>query len=157
MKLTIILWLLLLAIHPTRAGQQVLYGKVIRVIDGDTFDLLSPGNTVRRIRLLDIDTPERGQDHYRVSKQALANMISAKHVRVTWSKTDRNGRILGTVFSDGVNVNLYMVESGYAWHFVRYSTDQQFARAEQRARAAKRGLWGMPHPEAPWEYRKRRK
>lgn len=157
MRPWIALCIALLLFSTAVSAQQVITGKVVRVIDGDTFDLLSPDHIVRRIRLLDIDAPERGQDYYRVSRQALADKIYFREVRVKWSKTDRYQRILGVVWCDGVYINRYLVEAGYAWHFVRYSTDRAFAQAEQRARAGRRGLWASAGPMPPWDFRKRRK
>lgn len=157
MKHALMILGLLFVVSAQLTAQQVLAGKVVKVIDGDTFDLLSRSNTVYRIRMLDIDTPERGQDFYRVSRQALAARIFSKEVTVRWTRSDRNGRILGTVICQGRNINLYMVEEGYAWHFKRYSSDIQFAMAEKRARAAKRGLWEGGQPVAPWDFRKRRR
>mgnify|MGYP002375195414 CR=1 FL=1 len=147
----------LLLISTGITAQQVLVGKVVKVVDGDTFDLLSKSNKIYRIRMLEIDTPERGQVFYRVSKQALAAQIFSKEIKVLWTGTDRNGRLLGTVLCQGRNINLYMVEAGYAWHFKRYSKDIQFAKAELQARAAKRGLWGQGQAIAPWEFRKSRR
>lgn len=149
--------LFLLLILPAKLfAQQTLQGKVIKIVDGDTFDLLTETNTVYRIRLLDIDCPERGQDYYQVCKQALSDYIFGQKVNVFYQKKDRNGRILGTVKNGSVNVNRVMVQEGYAWHFKKYSTDQQFADAEIAARKSKRGLWASPKPIAPWDFRRMR-
>jgi endonuclease YncB( thermonuclease family) len=47
-----------------------------------------------------------------------------------------------------------------AWHARPYLREQspqereEYARAEQEARADKRGLWLDPNPVPPWEWRK---
>ena len=46
-----------------------------------------------------------------------------------------------------------MVQLGMAWHFIKYSNDPEFARAEKDARSAKRGLWLDSQPLAPWLFR----
>jgi hypothetical protein len=49
-----------------------------------------------------------------------------------------------------------MVEDGWAWHFKKYSKDQNLAKLEVIARSAKKGLWADPSPLAPWNYRARK-
>jgi endonuclease YncB( thermonuclease family) len=137
----------------TLIAQTTLQGKAVRILDGDTFELLINQNAIVKVRLSDIDAPEKKQDFGQVSKQTLASMIFGKNVKVTYEKLDRNKRILGNVFIDNVNVNLKMVEKGMAWHFKKYSSDQKFANAEIIARKKRIGLWSMSNPIAPWEYR----
>ena len=139
------------------SAETTLYGKVVRIIDGDTFDLIVNGKTNFRIRLKDIDCPEKGQDFYTVCKQALSDYIFNQEVRVIYEKRDRNGRIIGTVFYKQVNVNRIMVQEGYAWHFKKYSSDNLFSEAETQAKKAKRGLWVQPKPIAPWNFRQIRR
>lgn len=130
-----------------------LTGKAIKMIDGDTFDLLSNG-TVYRIRLNGIDCPERSQPYYQQAKNFLANACLKQQVTVTYSSKDRNGRLLGNVYVNGKLINLTLVQQGYAWHYKKYSKDVQLARAETAARAAKLGLWKDGNAIAPWEWRK---
>ena len=148
--------LILLTITATIEAQTKLKGKAIKIIDGDTFDLLVD-KTTYRIRLADIDCPEKGQDYYKISKQALSDYLYGSTIEVTFTKKDRNGRILGSVYNGPVYINLIMVEEGYAWHFKKYSTDQRFAKAEINARKAERGLWKQPKPIAPWDFRQIRR
>lgn len=143
----------LLFLAPPVFAQQMIQGKVVKIVDGDTFDLLVNNQTLVRVRLSDIDCPERGQAYYQVCKQALSDYIAGQTVKVLYSKKDRNGRILGTILNGPVNVNRIMVQEGYAWHFKKYSTDHFFAEDEIRARNAKRGLWTDPKPIAPWDFR----
>jgi micrococcal nuclease len=64
---------------------------------------------------------------------------------------------LGVVLVNGVDVNSKMVEDGWAWHFKKYSDDENLAALEKEARAAKRGLWQDPNPMSPWDFRERQK
>lgn len=129
-------------------------GSVVRVIDGDTYDLLLSINSTERIRLSGIDCPERTQDFYQVAKNRLGEICLNKTVRVAYKTRDRNGRIVGdTYLPDGTWVNLQLVREGLAWHFLRYSQDSTLAAAEQAARAAKKNIWSMPNPVAPWDFR----
>ena len=130
-------------------------GTVVKIIDGDTFDLLTKEKNTIRVRMNGIDCPERKQDFYRVSKDALADYIFKKKVRLVTTGRDRNKRTIAVVFCNGENINLAMIRNGYAWHYKKYSADTNFAKAEKQARIEKKGLWQMSNPVPPWEYRKR--
>jgi endonuclease YncB( thermonuclease family) len=41
-----------------------------------------------------------------------------------------------------------------AWHFIKYSSNQEYAALEKTARAMKVGLWKDPNPTPPWNWRK---
>lgn len=92
------------------------------------------GNATYKIRLTDIDAPEKKQDFGFVAKQQLATYIFGKDVKVIYDKLDRNKRILGHVYYQNEYINLKMVIDGLAWHFKKYSKDERFAVAEQQAR-----------------------
>lgn len=132
-----------------------LSGKAVKIIDGDTFDILSNGS-LYRVRLNGIDCPERGQAYYREAKAALGNFCHNRTITVTYRSKDRNGRLLGDVYVDNQYINLLLVKQGFAWHFKKYSTDVRLAGAEKEARAAKRGLWAVGNAVAPWVWRQRR-
>jgi micrococcal nuclease len=129
-------------------------GSVIKIIDGDTFDLLTKNKKTIRVRMNGIDCPERKQDFYKVAKDALAEYIFNKEVRLVTTGRDRNKRTIAVVYCKKENINLAMIKNGYAWHYKKYSADTSFAKAEMRARIEKKGLWKMNKPVAPWEFRK---
>ena len=131
-------------------------GKVVKIIDGDTFDMLTPENKTVRIRMNGIDCPERKQDYYQVAKDGLGNMIFQKNVELQVTGRDRNKRLIAIVFCNKQNINLAMIRQGYAWHFKKYSSDSSFARAELEARKKKLGLWKMDNPIPPWEFRNKK-
>lgn len=131
-------------------------GKTIRIVDGDTFDLLTKDKKVIRIRMAGIDAPERKQDYYQSAKNTLSGFIFSRDVEFVRTGYDRNKRTIAMVFCDGKNINLAMIKSGQAWHYTRYSADTSFANAERQARLEKRGLWRKPAPVAPWSFRSRR-
>ena len=129
-------------------------GKVVKVIDGDTFDLLMDEKTIR-VRMFGIDSPERGQAYNVKAKEFTASVIAGKEIKVSIHNKDRYGRFVCDVYlPDGTYVNAQIVKAGYAWHFIRYSDDPQLALAEDEARTDKRGLWQDSDPVPPWEYRK---
>lgn len=128
-------------------------GKVVRIMDGDTFELLV-NKTTYKIRLSAIDAPEKGQDFYQRSKQALADLCFNKTVTVELLRKDRYQRWIGDVYSaDGQYINGRMISDGYAWHYTEYSKSAPLAAAQATAKRQKLGLWSLPKPEAPWLFR----
>ena len=131
-----------------------LNGYVIGVADGDTIRVLDSGKTQHRIRFLGIDAPESSQAFGQKSKQYLSSLIFNKNVSIQYTEKDQYGRILGTVFLEGENINLKMVQAGLAWHYVYFAKDnKELAEAEAKARKDKLGLWADANPTPPWDYR----
>ncbi|MGB9128196.1 MAG: thermonuclease family protein [Thiobacillus sp.] len=127
-------------------------GTVVRIVDGDTLDVLVANRPVR-VRLAQIDAPERRQAYGTRARQALSAMIFRRVVTVADAGADSYGRQLGTIFVAGANINAAMVGRGMAWAYRQYLTDRSLIRLEQQTRAARRGLWGDPAPVAPWRFR----
>lgn len=138
-------------------GQKILQGKAVRIVDGDTFELLDEQRVRHKIRLYGIDAPEKGQAFGQVAKQALSGLIFNRDVQVIHKGKDRHGRMVGEVFCGKEQINVRLVLSGMAWHFTRYSSDQTYARAQRKAMAQRVGLWIQHKPQAPWEYRAERR
>jgi micrococcal nuclease len=129
-----------------------LTGKVVKVTDGDTITVLVDNEQIK-VRLSEIDAPEHGQDFGQKSKEALADLVFEKEVRVVTHGKDRYGRTIGDVFVGQTNVNEKLVADGWAWNFPKYSKSKRLAELENEAREAKRGLWAGNAPIPPWEYR----
>jgi micrococcal nuclease len=77
-----------------------LTGKVVSILDGDTFILLTPQKKEVRIRLHGIDCPEKGQPFGQVAKSFASKAIYGKTVKVDSTDTDRYGRTIGIVLYD---------------------------------------------------------
>lgn len=133
---------------------EVLHGVCSRVSDGDTLILTQPNRKELTIRLYGIDAPENSQDYGKAAKAMLSELVSGQHIRVVTRSTDRYGRIIARVYRDELDINLTLVQEGYAWHYVRYAPQAlELAEAETLACASKAGLWQNPAPIPPWEYR----
>lgn len=129
-------------------------GKVISVKDGDTIEILYNGASLK-IRLEHIDAPEKSQPWGKQSKIACSDFCFGKTVLVNGTKFDRYKRLLGEVeIPGGYNLNLSMVSNGHAWHFKKYSKNQNYAQTELKARKSKVGLWALSNPIPPWDWRK---
>lgn len=162
-----ILWLILISvicIHakaPPTVPVTVLQGRVVRILDGDTVDLLVGGPRSERIRLAGVDAPEKGQPFGTQARKRLASLCFQRDVKIRASKRDRYGRLLGRILADGEDLNRRMIQEGFAWHYLKYAHEQSVdertgdARAEREARAARRGLWVDAAPVPPWDWRKR--
>jgi len=132
-------------------------GKVVKIVDGDTFDILTSNNSTIRIRMNGIDCPERKQDYYQVCKDALGDYIFGKEVSLITYGTDRYKRTIAAVYIGTEDINLKMIANGYAWHYKKYSSDAKMAQAEEEAKLQKNGLWAMINPVAPWDFRTTKK
>lgn len=128
-------------------------GPVTGISDGDTFYMAIEG-TPTRLRLAQIDAPEKAQPFGRRAEQSLRDLIGKREVTATWTKADRYGRPIVQVEVDGVNVNAEQVRRGFAWVYRQYATDRSLYDLEAEARAARLGLWADPNAVEPWEWRK---
>jgi endonuclease YncB( thermonuclease family) len=97
-----------------------LTGKVVGIADGDTRTLLVNKTQIKE-RLEGIDTPERGQPFGRKAGQALAKKDFDQVVQVDDRGKDQYGRTLGIVRLDNRNVNLQLVQEGWAWWYRKYA------------------------------------
>ncbi|RZL50600.1 MAG: thermonuclease family protein [Pedobacter sp.] len=145
-------------LQPTLIGfeYQTFTAKVIRIIDGDTMEVLYEETPVK-IRLAHIDCPEkRGKQPFgNNAKIALSDLCFGQQVTVYGEKYDRYKRLIAVIVNEQKqNINQEMVKQGMAWHFKRYSTDVLYDQLELEARKNKIGLWQDEKPIAPWNWRK---
>ena len=148
--------LLLLLIIFSASSETVHQGKIVRIVDGDTLVLLVDEKQ-HKIRLSDLDTPEKKQPFGTRAKQALSELAFGKQARVVEVTTDRYGRIVGRVYVDGIDVNRELVAQGFAWVYRKYSNDAELLRLEAEAKQKGSGLWADPNPIPPWEWRRGRR
>ncbi len=136
-----------------------LYGIVVSVADGDTITLKAD-DTAHKVRLAEIDTPERDQSYGLDATSALTDLLLGHQVRVKVVKeSDRYGRVVGRIFIDGKDVSAHMVEQGHAMVYRRYLTDKSLLQLEANAKYKKLGLWGSPEEERvePWVWRQQQR
>ncbi len=67
---------------------------------------------------------------------------------------DQYQRSLGRLYCNGVDVSIYMVEQGLAWHDEKYGGDWEVEQAQVYAREQKLGVWVDDRAVAPWIWRK---
>lgn len=132
--------------------------KVIGIKDGDTFVVLVAGKE-QVVRLEHIDCPEKNQPFGRRAKQFASDLCFGKYVQLDHKNIyDRNKRLIAEIIlENGVNINKELVNNGLAWHFKKYSNDNDYAVLEASARNNQIGLWAIDNPIPPWEFRKNKK
>jgi len=130
-------------------------GKIISIADGDTATIIN-NNQQTKIRLAEIDTPEKNQPYGKKAKKALSDFIFNKEVEVEVMTIDRYGRTVGKIFLKGLNINKEMVKAGHAWVYVKYAKDKTLFDLEKNAKENQLGLWALPEGEriAPWQWRR---
>jgi endonuclease YncB( thermonuclease family) len=130
-----------------------LLAHVTGVIDGDTIDVLVEGRQVR-VRLVEIDAPEKKQPYGKRSKESLSNLIFNKNVRIETKGSDRYGRTLGRIYLQDMNINAEQVRLGMAWVYDKYATDKSLYELQSKAKENKIGLWADIEPIPPWRWRR---
>lgn len=149
--------LVLIALLTSPAFAKEWCGKVVGVSDGDTLTVLHDG-VPQKIRLSEIDCPEKSQDFGQKAKSFTSAQCFGKFVTVVEHGKDRYGRSIADVITNsGTKLNEELVRSGLAWHYVKYSKNQNLARLEAEARSDQRALWQDQNAIAPWKFRKQHK
>jgi endonuclease YncB( thermonuclease family) len=128
-----------------------------RIVDGDTVEI---GQA--KIRLVGIDAPETDQICLDANTEKWSCGITARDELIrhsngqlwecTTTGTDQYGRSLANCFVEGEDVSKWMVRSGWALSFIRYS--HAYDAEEAAAREARAGLWAGSFI-APWDWRHR--
>jgi endonuclease YncB( thermonuclease family) len=152
---TIAVVALAVAIASLEGSTPALEGRVVRVPDGDSLEVVMEGER-RRIRIFGIDAPELGQPWSRRAREALAARVADRTVRVHTVERDAYDRTVAEIYAGDVCVACELVRAGHAWVYRRYDPDPSLLALEDEARASGRGLWGLPASERtpPWEWRR---
>jgi endonuclease YncB( thermonuclease family) len=141
--------------QPTRAPIEKT--GAARVIDGDTFEDAAG----RKIRLLAIDTPERGEAFYEEAKTELKRILGNRRLRFEFGpeSTDHYGRLLAFVFADdSIFVNARLLEEGLAraYFFEENMLTSPYVdrlcQSQKVALHAGRGIWSSKKPGAETRY-----
>lgn len=137
------------------ASAAQISGRVVSIADGDTLTVLVDRKQIK-VRLADIDAPERKQPYGTRSRQSLAELCHRKPATVVRRDKDRYGRVVGYVSCAGIDANAEQVRRGVAWVYDRYAPAGSSLRPlEAKARAAQRGLWADARAAPPWDWRAR--
>ena len=127
--------------------------KAIAVLDGDTV-MVKRANGLVKIRLAEIDAPERAQAFGETSKRSLADMVLNKQVKIVSQAIDQYGRMVAHLNVNGLDVNAEQIRRGMAWEYSNYHSNHALIALQEEARQVPRGLWALNTPTPPWEWRK---
>lgn len=153
------------------AHSEEFTAKIIAVLDGDTVLIRREGGLVK-IRLAEIDAPEKAQTFGETSKLSLSGMVLGKQVKVISQAVDQYGRLVAHLYvtaprptegrvsggvplaGDGLDVNAEQIRRGMAWEYSNFHSNQVLIALQNEAKQAPRGLWAQSNPTPPWEWRK---
>jgi micrococcal nuclease len=141
---------LILTLFLTLAAPAVFAQKVIGIADGDTLTLLIDRKPLK-VRLANIDAPERSQAFGERARQSLSDLCFGKEASYERQDMDQYGRVVALVTCNGVEANRTQVERGMAWVYPKFTRNPALVPLQEQAR---RGLWTDNDPVAPWDYRR---
>lgn len=127
--------------------------RVIAVLDGDTVLIVRDSHPVK-LRLAEVDAPEKAQPYGIASQQSLSDMVMGKQIQVESRAVDDYGRMIAAVSLDGHNVNYAQVQRGMAWEYTRFHSNRELMALQREAQQAKRGLWAGADAIEPGLWRK---
>lgn len=134
-------------------ANEIISGKVINVVDGNTLELLANDNETYKILLYGIDSPEIEQEFGGKSKRFLEKLILNKNVEVAIHGKDRMGIRLGIILINGEDPRKMLLEEGLAWTSERQPI-QELEIIKEKAREKEKGLWKEQYPTPPWIFRR---
>lgn len=132
---------------------EVIAGKVVTVIDGNTLEVFTPENETYKILLFGIDCPELGQEYGEKAKRYLEKLILNKEVSVEIQGKDRWGNRLGIILIEGVDPREELLEQGLAWTAER-NPIATFELIKEKSKEKGKGLWKEQNPTPPWIFRR---
>jgi micrococcal nuclease len=138
------------------AASEPIEGRITEVVDGDTIKVQAGGGSEYTVRLIGIDTPETRHPARPVEcggKRATAALegFTGRPVTLRTDPTqdtyDRFDRLLAYASSEGRSLQEHQLRRGWARVYVYdgrpFARVGAFRAAEERARAARRGIWGL--------------
>ncbi len=147
--------LFLTGVSPLSARENIFWGRVCKVKDGDSL-VVATGGGKREIRLYGIDAPEYGQPGGREARLWLKKNVAGKLVHVRVMNRDRYGRLVAIIINEGITLNEALVDRGLAQVYPAYcrrAICDGWREKEREAIKQKRGLWRRHNPVAPWDWR----
>jgi micrococcal nuclease len=151
---TLVFLLVGLAVSHGMHANDVFSGKVAKVIDGNTLEVVATDSTTYKIMLYGIDSPELGQEYGEQAKHFLEKLLLGKSVTVNVKGKDRLGTRLGVVVAQGdVDPRYEMLKKGLAWTR-EINPDAELEALKDQAREKGNGLWKDGNPTPPWTFRR---
>lgn len=167
----IVFLLLVTLVAPVAVGAEARLWGTVRSVAGRNLLVVSPDRGQIEVRLVGVELPEpprvgaagtviEGQPFGPQAAAYVRELLLERQVQLDTYGKDRAGRLLSVVWLGEINVNLTLVKEGLAWLDPGLTVTNVRAAlevAERQAQVGRYGLWALPDPEPPWEYRKRYK
>lgn len=131
---------------------------VVAISDGDTLTARcgEPGDHGQlKVRLAEIDAPEKSQAFGMRSKQHLSDQCFGQIAHIKPITKDRYDRTVARVECRGEDANAEQVKAGMAWAYTKYLSDPEIKKFQAQAKEKRAGLWAEENPVPPWVYRKK--
>ena len=148
------------AATPAVASVNFPSATVVSVGDGDTMRINYQGETVT-VRLACIDAPELAQTPWGPAATDRLRQLTPRDSTIQFRQADidRFGRTVAEIYANGQNVNLQLVQEGYAVVYTQFlrscpETGSALQAAEAEARQQQLNFWSQPNPVMPWDYRR---
>jgi micrococcal nuclease len=154
-KRTLTISILLLLFVGGVSGEYLKDMSVTKVVDGDTVYASYKGK-IHKMRLLEIDAPERDQPMGNESTAFLKGLLIDKLIDADITGQDRYERDLAKIYVKGKDINRIMVSNGMAWVYDAYVTDQSFYKNQALAQTQQLGVWSTGDAIPPWTWRRNR-
>lgn len=120
--------------------------KLNKVIDGDTVKAVCGGRYLH-IRLSGIDAPETEQVPWGGQSAAILRQLLPIDFTMRPEGSDIYHRQLATIFAGQKNINLTMIESGWAVAYKHKNTPKNYKDAQRRAKRQHLGVWSVDGPQ----------
>lgn len=138
------------------AAQDIVYGKIARVLDGDTYEIRTQ-DSIFTVRSRYIDAPETGQPYGPISTEYVRENYLGKRVTCKINGQGVFDRYITDVIYNGKSINVELVEKGLAWKSQDFCLRQPFClflkQKQTVAKEQERGLWQQDNPTRPSLYR----
>jgi endonuclease YncB( thermonuclease family) len=149
-----------IAIFSAPGRADMVQAQILEVHDGDTVTAQIAHGRPFHVRLNGIDAPELSMTFGAESRDHLRAEVLGQPVILDIAQLDVYGRTIARILHDGKDANLDMIEGGFAWCYRKYlrnlslTNRDAYQHAEDDAKSHSRGLWNLPTPLAPWDFRK---
>jgi len=137
--------------------------RLVRLADGDSFELEDAKKRKVKVRLYGVDAPESRQGFGQASRNHLRKLIEGKKLLLRTMYKDNYQRSVAIVYlsqngrPDELSINQRQIQAGMAWVYDYYCTSSvcnTWKLEEAMAQKQKIGLWSDSSPTAPWQWRR---
>jgi micrococcal nuclease len=144
------------------AKEEWVSGRVVSVTDGDTAVIETAKGRALRVRFYGVDAPETenrewpAQPSSAAATRFMRELLGRRQVAVRLTGERTHGREVGEVFVDGRSASRELLREGLGWWNRKFAPkDSDLERLQERAQAARKGLWRDAEPVPPWVHRSR--